>query len=378
MLPAPTRPRVVLDVDLDDDEVDGQVPHDPARASGGVLRRGGSRQRHLAVGRMTPNVAVHAAGAAEHGPVRAVLVERRLREARARGHEHPRCPDGRQPAVAGARAVSPAGRSSSGPRPRTRRETVSASGRRSPIPGMVPMGQHVWTAFGPDRRTCWRSRPSRGRFGSWRAGPTDLARPPPAASRTRSIARAWPSRSSTCGTVSQDGDWMAGPVTARLDGTHAHDAPPGATSDRRRLLRSDRGAEHRVGVADGHRAGDARAGLLVRARARRGRPRSDVAPRRDPRVRRPERRRQDHDHQAAARAAHADDGAIEAFGLPLGTRRQDVLRAHRGPGGDARALRPPDRGREPRGAAHRARRRRGARVRRARARVAARRPRARR
>jgi erythromycin esterase len=90
--------------------------------------------------------------------------------------------------------------------------------------GMIPMGHHLWTAIGADTYVIAFTS-GRGRFGSWRSGSADLARPRPgtledAFDRTNRAYAFIDLRSRV-----REGDWLAGPVTARLMGHTRMTAP---------------------------------------------------------------------------------------------------------------------------------------------------------
>ena len=83
--------------------------------------------------------------------------------------------------------------------------------------GMIPMGHHLWTALGADTYVIAFTS-SRGRFGSWRSGSTDLARPKAGTLEDAFDRTSRPYAFLDLRSRVREGDWLAGPVTARLMG----------------------------------------------------------------------------------------------------------------------------------------------------------------
>jgi erythromycin esterase-like protein len=90
--------------------------------------------------------------------------------------------------------------------------------------GMIPMGHHLSTTLGAGTYVIAFTS-SRGRFGSWRSGSTDLARPKAGTLEDAFDRTNLPHAFIDLRTHVREGDWLAGPFTARLMGHTRMTAP---------------------------------------------------------------------------------------------------------------------------------------------------------
>lgn len=90
--------------------------------------------------------------------------------------------------------------------------------------GMIPMGHHLWEALGRDTYVIAFTS-SRGRFGSWRSGAADLARPKAGTLEDAFDRTSLPYAFVDLRSTVRAGDWLAGSFTARLMGHTRMTAP---------------------------------------------------------------------------------------------------------------------------------------------------------
>jgi hypothetical protein len=89
---------------------------------------------------------------------------------------------------------------------------------------MIPMGHHLWATLGAGTYVIAFTS-SRGRFGSWRSGSADLARPKAGTLEDAFDRTNLPHAFIDLRTHVREGDWLAGPFTARLMGHTRMTAP---------------------------------------------------------------------------------------------------------------------------------------------------------